>query len=563
MPMRKWFSEGLAALSCSRRRLHSNAADSSGDLTSLPDLSLRALVTIPVVVFVINLATIYFGRFSDSLTTIWSPNAVILAALIQFRRSPRNCSLLFAVGAVGMAAANFTAQRSPSLAAILTGANIGEVAVALALLSYFRIDASNLTRFGNLLIFVVIAALVPIGTDTITALALGSLNGIPWPEIWSHSYPAHILGLIIIVPFLVCVMSDETLPVKSRPGEAVLVLALFIGFGIVALYFRFVVFLIVPAILFATVRFGIVGATISNLVTVVISSSIVLSGLGTPIFQVEGIPERILGIQVLMLCTALWSLPIAALLKERDILLADLSLANTQLKAESDTKSHLVVGLRRRLSSAEEKERLRLSHELHDQAGQGLIAAILELNEIDPLIRGAARERLYLVRKKMEELGKTLHHIAWELRPPAIDELGLKRALASYIADWSEQCNIEVDFHGDDANLDDVPSDISTAVYRVVQEGLTNIVKHARQPSNVSVVVRRAGAVLQVIVEDNGCGFDVGAATARAGGHRGLGLDGMSERLMLVGGTLEIESAPGAGTTLFARIALDGQRSVA
>jgi signal transduction histidine kinase len=243
--------------------------------------------------------------------------------------------------------------------------------------------------------------------------------------------------------------------------------------------------------------------------------------------------------------------------------LADLSLANTQLKAESDTKSHLVVGLRRRLSSAEEKERLRLSHELHDQAGQGLIAAILELNEIDPLIRGAARERLYLVRKKMEELGKTLHHIAWELRPPAIDELGLKRALASYIADWSEQCNIEVDFHGDDANLDDVPSDISTAVYRVVQEGLTNIVKHARQPSNVSVVVRRAGAVLQVIVEDNGCGFDVGAAAARAGGHRGLGLDGMSERLMLVGGTLEIESTPGAGTTLFARIALDGQRSVA
>ena len=100
-------------------------------------------------------------------------------------------------------------------------------------------------------------------------------------------------------------------------------------------------------------------------------------------------------------------------------------------------------------------------------------------------------------------------------------------------------------------------------VYRVVQEGLTNIVKHARRPSDVSVVIRRPDATLQVIVEDNGCGFDVGALGAKAGNHRGLGLDGMRERLSLVGGTLDVESAIGAGTTIFARIALDGQRSAA
>ena len=168
------------------------------------------------------------------------------------------------------------------------------------------------------------------------------------------------------------------------------------------------------------------------------------------------------------------------MLTERDRLFGDLSHANAQLKTESENKSHLVIGLRRHLSIAEERERLRLSYELHDQAGQDLIAAILELNEIDLLIHGPARERLHLVRKKMEELGKTLHRIAWELRPPAIDELGLRKALASYIADWGERCGTEVDFHCDDPNLDEVPSEIGTTVYRIVQEGLTNVVKHAR-----------------------------------------------------------------------------------
>jgi signal transduction histidine kinase len=256
-------------------------------------------------------------------------------------------------------------------------------------------------------------------------------------------------------------------------------------------------------------------------------------------------------------------LPTAALLSERDRLLSDLSSANSQLRVDSERKTNLVIGLRRHLSIAEEKERLRLSYELHDQAGQGLIAAILEMNAIDALIAGPAHERLSVVRKRMEELGKTLHRIAWELRPPAIDELGLKKALASYVADWSEQCGTEVDFHCDDPNIDDVPSEIGTTIYRVVQEGLTNIVKHAHRPSAVSVVIGRVGTTLQVIIEDDGCGFDVGAVTAKAGGYRGLGLEGMRERLLLIGGTLEIESAPGAGTALFARVALDAQRLTA
>jgi signal transduction histidine kinase len=322
-------------------------------------------------------------------------------------------------------------------------------------------------------------------------------------------------------------------------------------------------FVIAPMILIATVRFGLIGATVATFATAVVSSAFVIADIGQPVLSQPLLSERIFALQIFLAITSFWSLPTAVLLTERDRLLDDLSRANSLLTAESERKSHLVIGLRRHLSVVEEKERLRLSHELHDQAGQSLIAAILELNQVEPLVSDAARDRLHSVRKTMEEMGKTLHRIAWELRPPSIDELGLRKALASHIAGWGEQCGTDVDFHCDDSRLDEVPSDVGTAIYRIVQEGLTNIVKHAEQPSSVSVVIRRVDATLQVIVEDNGCGFDVGAITARGGGYRGLGLDGMRERLLLIGGTLEIETARGAGTTIFARIALDGQRPAA
>ncbi len=385
----------------------------------------------------------------------------------------------------------------------------------------------------------------------------------PWLEVWRNWYPGHALGMIIVVPFLISATSREcqALRIKDRIPEAVGVFALFIAVGLGVSYFRPFIFLLAPAILLAAARFGIIGATAATFVTAVITSAFVVMGLGHPLISRTELSDRIFILQAFLAITSFWALPTAALLTERDRLLGDLSRANLRLTAESERIAHLVIGLRRHLSMAEEKERLRLSHELHDRAGQSLIAAILELNEINSLVFGPARLRLHHVRKTMEDMGKDLHRIAWELRPPAIDELGLRGALASYIADWGEQCSTDVDFHCDDPKLDAVPNEIATALYRVVQEGLTNIVKHAQRPSDVSVVIRRPDATLQLIIEDNGCGFDAGAAgNHKAGNHQGLGLDGMRERLLLIGGTLEVESAIGIGTTIFARVTLDSQR---
>jgi signal transduction histidine kinase len=438
--------------------------------------------------------------------------------------------------------------------------------VTWALLSLLKIGVANLTSFKNLLKFILIAAVaVPMGTGAVGAMVIGSEHAIPWRAVWLHSYPAHALGIMFVAPFLVSVTSPklQSMRMRRRAREVAAIFSIAVAVAVCGAYFRPLVFMTVPVILLATLRFGLIGATTSNLMFAIVTSIFVIFGIGEPLFAQAELSDRVVALQILLTFASLWCLPIAALLTERDRLLGDLSLANAQLKTESETKSHLVIGLRRHLSFAEERERLRLSYELHDQAGQGLIAAILELNEIDPLIHGPARERLHLVRKKMEELGKTLHRIAWELRPPAIDELGLRKALASYIADWGERCGTEVDFHCDDPNLDEVPSEIGTTVYRIVQEGLTNILKHAHGPSDVSVVIRRVGVTLQITIEDNGCGFDVSAMAAKPGGYSGLGLDGMRGRLILIGGTLEVESAVGAGTTIFARIALDGQSPAA
>jgi PAS domain S-box-containing protein len=220
--------------------------------------------------------------------------------------------------------------------------------------------------------------------------------------------------------------------------------------------------------------------------------------------------------------------------------------------------------LRRRFMRAQEQERLRLAHELHDQTGQSLTAALLELKGIELLVNERGRERLRLLRRQMEEIGKTLHRVAWELRPASIDELGLASALANYISEWSAQYKIEADFHCGEPGLDEVSEEVRTTIYRVVQEGLTNIVKHAKQPAGVSVVIERVGATLRLLIEDDGCGFDAGPAQERAGERNGgLGLAGMRERLALIGGELDIESSIGGGTTVCARIPLERERMTA
>ena len=245
------------------------------------------------------------------------------------------------------------------------------------------------------------------------------------------------------------------------------------------------------------------------------------------------------------------------------ITLTDISarkLASERLIATTTERDEL----RRRFVQAQEQERLRLAHELHDQTGQGLTAVMLEMKDIEKSAADTDRKRFRLLRLELEQIGQILHRIAWELRPASIDELGLTSALANHLREWSSQYDIAADFHCGDLRIDELSQEICTTIYRVVQEALTNVAKHAPTATAVSVVIARTDGWLRLTIEDNGGGFDQDAlAGSKTGPNGGLGLAGMRERLMLIGAEFEVESSVGTGTTIFARIPLEVRRAAA
>jgi signal transduction histidine kinase len=210
--------------------------------------------------------------------------------------------------------------------------------------------------------------------------------------------------------------------------------------------------------------------------------------------------------------------------------------------------------LLRRLVTAQEEERRRISRELHDQTGQHLAALLLGLKTLKNSTENGSsslHQSLFQLQKLTERLVEEAHHLAWELRPAALDDLGLETAISNYVEKWSERNSISLDFHSGLNKLRLSPH-VETAVFRIVQEALTNVLKHA-QATRVSVMLEYRYDELLVIVEDNGRGFqpEVPLTIKERGG---LGLVGINERVALVGGKLNIESEPGGGATIAIRI---------
>ncbi|HEX3057561.1 MAG TPA: GAF domain-containing sensor histidine kinase [Gaiellaceae bacterium] len=202
----------------------------------------------------------------------------------------------------------------------------------------------------------------------------------------------------------------------------------------------------------------------------------------------------------------------------------------------------------RRVVSAQEQERRRLARELHDETGQALTSILLGLRTVEEAggeeeVRAAVAEVRELVRSTLQDVRR----LAVELRPKALDDFGLVAALERLTESFTEQTGIAVGFESLLPTARLTP-EIETALYRIVQESLTNIVKHA-QAHNVSIVLGRKSNSVSVIVEDDGVGFDPDRPR-----EDGLGLIGMRERVSLIGGRLTIESRPGAGTTFIAEV---------
>jgi signal transduction histidine kinase len=202
-----------------------------------------------------------------------------------------------------------------------------------------------------------------------------------------------------------------------------------------------------------------------------------------------------------------------------------------------------------RVVDAQELERTRLARELHDETGQALTSILLGLKALERTVdTEESRSHVAAVRELVVSTLRDVRRLAVELRPAALDDFGLAPALQRLVDNRRQDGETTVDLEirlGDER----LPADVETTMYRIVQEALTNIAKHARA-TRVSILVTRKGDTAVVVVEDDGGGFDVGGRTG------GLGLSGMRERVALVGGKLRLETSPGAGTTIAAEVPL-------
>ncbi len=242
---------------------------------------------------------------------------------------------------------------------------------------------------------------------------------------------------------------------------------------------------------------------------------------------------------------------------------AELVKAYAALQTEAAERKQAEQGrkqLLRQLVAAQEEERRRIARELHDQMGQPLTAILMGLKSLSVNHPGGAGDvelsldRVQRLQVLTEHLAHKVHTLAWELRPAALDDLGLQTALYNYAEQWSELSRVSIDVHCHGIDGRRFPAHLETTLYRVVQEALTNVLKHAGADRVSLIVELRLDGDLIAVVEDNGLGFDAEAVLAAPIKERRLGLLGMRERVALVGGTLDFESAPGVGTSVFVRI---------
>lgn len=234
---------------------------------------------------------------------------------------------------------------------------------------------------------------------------------------------------------------------------------------------------------------------------------------------------------------------------------AELARANEALRAEMIERERAERGrteLLGRLVFAQEDERRRIAREMHDQFGEVLTALARRIEMLGEVSNDTPHLSAHVnaLAALAQQLDRDVDHLVWELRPTALDDLGLRAALATYVQDWSKRVNIRVELHTAGLVDERLARDVETTLYRIAQEALTNIAKHSGA-SAVEVILERRPDHVVLIVEDDGVGFDP-VATGTA--NRGFGLPGMQERAALVGATLEIESAAGKGTTVLLRL---------
>jgi signal transduction histidine kinase len=361
---------------------------------------------------------------------------------------------------------------------------------------------------------------------------------------WAHWYVANALPNLTIGPVFLIWFANGTswsrwIPSRRHIEPAILA-ALLLGIcvmagqigGWVTNAFRPVLlFSPLPFVLWAAVRYGEKGASGAILVVTVVMTSRTLHGSG---LLLDADPERsVLALQLFLTGLSIPVLLLGALIDE--------------LRGAEHSLRELAISVVR----AQDEERRRIARDLHDSTGQNLIAATLLLGRIEDALPVSAKPTLQQLEETLQQSIREVRTVSYLLHPPLLDEAGLGPALRCYVDGYSERSGLAVDLEV--ADIDRLPPNTELAVFRVVQEALTNVSRHSQSPTARIRLARkkaRDGQTIVLTIEDGGRGMpainNVRALIGKLGARSaGVGLASMRERLHQIGGRLEIDSAVG------------------
>src|SRR5215813_10658341 len=492
----------------------------------------------------------YIGTLSDQIFALfWPPNVVLFCALMI---APQREWWLYIVAAF---LAHVVAELGVGMPALqLLVAFATNCMVALLNAYAVRRFVGDPPWFGNFrrasIYIVITAGIAPavsaLGGAFVPILGGGALEDY-W-IFWSHWYLANALPNLTLGPVFLIWFSDGARWTRWKPSRrhieravlavalvCVCIVAVAAGRLTTASFLPAILFLPLPLVLWAAVRFGEKGASGAILIVAIILTWATLRGRG--LFPGEDPEHSVLALQLFLTGLSIPVLMLGALIDELR-------------SAERTTR-----GLAASLVRAQDQERRRIARDLHDSTGQHLIAATLIASRIEKTLPAAAQPALRQLEDMLQQSIREVRTFSYLLHPPLLDEAGLGLALRHYIEGFLERSSIAVELDIS-PSVERLAPDTELVLFRVVQEALTNISRHSKSPTaQIRLMRERAtnGDAVVLTIEDAGKGMPGIRGVHQLVGQkdapmRGVGLASMRERLQQIGGRLEIDSVVGRTT---------------
>lgn len=512
----------------------------------------RYLLEIAIVLATYSIA----GKLGQATTTIrsgnlgpvWPAYGVALAAVILC-----GTRIWPAVGAGAFLIAFLSPVGAVTALGQATGATLAALTGALLLNRVVAFDPS-MQRLKDAVWLIVIGAFgSALVSSSIGTWVLYKAHITPYAGLasaWLVYWMGDSAGVLLVTPLIVTLRSlpllrDWRLLVEL--GSLILLLTvssfiIFAGNLFLSVNLNFLAFGVLPFVMWAAIRFGTRATSLS--VLIIASVATVETAFGSGPFAGNSSFTNAVLLDVFFTVISLTGLTLAGASTER---------GEAERTRERLAREEALSTVSKKLIDAQEEERSRIARELHDDINQrlALLAVKLDVLRQSPQASIAdVRPAIAEASKEVQDLGNDIQVLSHSLHSSKLDYLGLTSAASGFCRELSQRPGVEIDFHSENVPKD-LPKEISLCLFRTLQEGLQNAIKHSGS-RQFQVSLRVGPSEIELIVRDSGMGFDPEEAMQ----GQGLGLLSMKERLKLVNGTLSIDSQPQVGTTIHARVPL-------